>query len=441
MNQAVPTTRTEELAEESAILPRRIAGLPIAWWVNLSAGLGLGLAYSTMTGAFFGQFIPSWSEAFSLGRGEIALALTVMSVTVVFAAPMSGLLVDRFGPSVILPVSHVLMGATFAALAWIDGSTTRLYALSFLLAIVGSGTLPATYTRILLTWFDRLRGTAFGFTLAGFGVSAAIMPPVIQLVIADFGWRAAVLLTGGLMGLLGGVNAWILGSMRVHSPREIDAETGGTTRSLDEPPPMNPSDVGLRALLGYPAIYLLALAFFLLGLVTMGVTVNLPTLLIDRGLPAVQMGLVMSVFGGTFLVARPLVGFLLDRIPSQNVVIGMAAIGVAGLIGLMLGSTPGLFALIAITLAIGFGAEHDVQAFLISRIFPKSGYARVYALIYSFYAVGVAAGPPLLAFSYDHFSTYSLALACFAVMFLFAGTLLIAVARHADQLREMTSKG
>ena len=61
----------------------------------------------------------------------------------------------------------------------------------FLIPFLGAGTLPQSYSRVLIAWFARRRGIALGVSLAGFGVGAMLVPVVGQLMIEDYGWRMA----------------------------------------------------------------------------------------------------------------------------------------------------------------------------------------------------------------------------------------------------------
>jgi len=408
---------------------RRPLGIPVAWWVTLGTSFGVGLGYTAITSTFLGQFVPIWSESFSLSRARIALVLTIMSYTVAVTAVISGMLVDRFGPGRVLVWSQIALGMAFSLLITMNGSVTSLYVIGFFIAVVGSGTLPATYTRILLTWFDQKRGTAFGLTLAGFGISAAVAPPVIQWALGQFGWKPAVLGLAILISCVGGLNALWLAKTKLEGSLEIDGGCRGSGKSIDK---VDSGSILYRQLLRYPEIYVLSLAFFLLGIVTMGIVFNLPTILVDGGLSGLDMGLAMGAFGITFTVARPVVGCLLDHMATTYVTAGMLFSGLLGIISLFGESGFWFTCLGLIILALGFGAEHDIKAFVISKIFPRGGYARVYSTAYSSYVLGVGLGPPILAYSNDRLGTYDPVLWIFTAVFAVGGGFLLWVSRRAD---------
>ena len=55
---------------------------------------------------------------------------------------------------------------------------------------------------MIVRWFDRRRGLALGIALAGVGLGAALIPPLAQAVITNYGWREAYLAIGGVVLLI-----------------------------------------------------------------------------------------------------------------------------------------------------------------------------------------------------------------------------------------------
>src|ERR1700742_4439008 len=62
-----------------------------------------------------GLFIKPISQDLHLGRERIALGVTAAALTGVFAAPLIGKLLDRFGPRAVVVWSLFLFGLSFEA--------------------------------------------------------------------------------------------------------------------------------------------------------------------------------------------------------------------------------------------------------------------------------------------------------------------------------------
>ena len=87
--------------------------------------------------------------------------------------------------------SVILMGLTVASMTLLSANLWHFYMLYFLIPLLGAGTLPQSYSRVLIAWFARRRGIALGISLAGFGVGAMLVPVIAQMMIENHGWRMA----------------------------------------------------------------------------------------------------------------------------------------------------------------------------------------------------------------------------------------------------------
>ena len=114
----------------------------------------------------FGVFIEPLSEGLAAGRGEISLALTFGLVGNLFAGPVIGMLSDKYGARRLILTGVVALTIVLASFSFVQ-SLLHLYIASVLMVVLGAGTGPITYTRIIATWFDKRRGMALGLALIG----------------------------------------------------------------------------------------------------------------------------------------------------------------------------------------------------------------------------------------------------------------------------------
>lgn len=404
--------------------PRAPLGLPIAWWVALGTMFGMALGFSAVTSTIYGQFIPSLSAAFGWSRGETAFAVSFANIPLLLMAPMFGLLVDRFGAWRTLVFSQLALPLIFMSLALLQGSLTQLYISFFLITLLGAGTLPGSYTRIILAWFDTRRGLGMGIAMSGVGVSALVLPPVTQGLIALFGWRVAIAAVGGILLVAGMSNCVTLMRLRPRGPEEID---GGIALA---PPIVGIDGLSWREAIATTNFWLIAVAFIPLGVASMGLLVNLPSILSDQGWKQGNAALIFSLLGATMIAARLIGGGLLDRWPTVYVVMAIFASPVVGFLLLAYQSDSVSTALAIFLIAFGIGAEFDVMAYLISRFFGRISYGVLYGCVYAAYNVGVAIGPVWLAHQFDVSGTYQGALIVFGTLFLGSGLLITFVARR-----------
>ena len=76
-------------------------------------------------------------------------------------------------------------------LSFNNGSLTLWYLNWALLAFLGAGSLPIVWTGVLNGWFSEHRGKAIGITMAGTGLGAFLLPPIVEFFISNYGWRTA----------------------------------------------------------------------------------------------------------------------------------------------------------------------------------------------------------------------------------------------------------
>ena len=159
------------------------------WVVVAVAFITLGIGTNTRT-AFSLLFPPILAE-FGWDRGQTAAAFSVGFIVATLYSPFLGMLMDRFGPRLVIPVSATLMSIGMALATQISQPWHLHLTLGVL---VGGGTLALSYmghSLFLPHWFVRRRGLALGVAFAGVGVGSIILFPWIQHFISHTGWRNA----------------------------------------------------------------------------------------------------------------------------------------------------------------------------------------------------------------------------------------------------------
>lgn len=371
------------------------------WRIVLGAFVGLFFSIGTLVIYSFGLFVPEFVKEFGWSRGQISLALTVFNYSIVIASPLYGIAIDRFGARAAILMSTLLFAPCYLALAFIGDSLIQFYGVFALMAILGGGTLPVSYSRLIIGWFDRSRGLALGLSLVGVGVGAAVLPPFTQYVIGTFGWRsAAMVLSGGILLISLPVAALLL--------RDPD-------RQVPQVPASRSTGLGAEMMRSRPfwvlLIFSVASGIFLIGMVT-----NFVPVLIDRGVEASSAAKFASVMGVSVIVGRVGIGFLVDRIFAPRVIFCLYLAPITALIVLLNASAEFSFFFAGMAFGLSLGAEVDVIAYMVSRYFPREKFGLLYGVMFGAFTVGAANGPLLLGVMFDRDGSYDSALAILAVV-------------------------
>ena len=149
--------------------------------------LTIGLQYA------FSIFVIPFQETYGWSRAEIALGLTISVSILNVSGLFLGYFVDLYGPREMGLIGALLVGLGFGFMYY--QNTLIEYYLSYgLLVGLGSGILyMSNISAITRSGFEKV-GSALGFIIAGFGLSAGFFGPLLSYVITNYGLKQAFLM-------------------------------------------------------------------------------------------------------------------------------------------------------------------------------------------------------------------------------------------------------
>ena len=228
--------------------------------------------------------------------------------------------------------------------------------------------------------------------LAGSALGAMLLPVLAQAVITHLGWRAAYLTLGLLAFAVGFplTAAFVRERPRVQQGDDVSQEHG-------EP---------VSKALSTPAFWIIAATVCLYAISVNGAIAHLSALLTDRGVSAAGAAWSVSIIGATSLVGRLLTGLFLDRFFGPRVSQVMLLMTVLGIVLLSVASslTAGLVA--AGFIGFSMGSEGDITPYLLGRYYGLKRFSTLYALTWTAYAIGGAAGPIFVGRVFDTLGSY-----------------------------------
>jgi MFS family permease len=362
--------------------------------------VGSTFSYTTVAALSFGIFIVPLSQAFGWGRGDISVTFAIMSFIVAMLAPLCGTLADRWGVRRVLFPSIVGFSLAVASLALMTQSLVHLYIAYAMVAVLGVGTTPPLYTRVIVQWFTRRRGLALGIGLSGLGIGQMLVLPLAERVIVTYGWQAAYVCLGAVTLAISLPVSWLW----LHEPSQ---PIQPTINSIDETVDSSTSDISFKSALRGVLFWQLALGFLGVGICTSGMMAHLVPILRDRHVSPSEISLALGGMGVGFLVGRIASGALLDHFPARLVVTGCLLAGVFG-IGLILLGTGGLFFTVLATILLSFavGAELDYMAFLVRQYYGIRNYGAIYGLMFGILVIGSGSGPVIMGYGHQYSGDY-----------------------------------
>jgi MFS family permease len=302
-----------------------------------------------------------------------------------------------------------MLGLVIASAYALTANLWHFYAIWLGVALLGAGTSPLSYSRLIVKWFHRRLGLALGIGLAGVGIGSAILPQVVQGITAAYSWREGYLGLGAIVLFL---SFPILYVFVRDDPQEMGLERDGDTAAEHTALAGRVGASGFTILEStrQTSFWLMIGLFSLVGLITSAIIAHLIPLMIDRGASPGQAAAAQSMLGVSLIFGRVFAGYLMDRFFAPRVAIAFLLGPIVGL-SLLASGAAGLPAFVAsILVGLATGAEFDVMSYLTSRYFGLRSFGKIYGYFFAVFQLGAASGPILMGYTYDMSGEYTGAL-------------------------------
>ena len=152
-------------------------------WYIVAASIGLNLYLTLAFGLGFNVFFLPMLQEFGWSRALTSGAFSLRAVESGLLAPVVGVLVDRWGPRVVILLGVIIGGAGMIMLGFIDSVFT--FYIAFLIASFGmsGASHGVTWVAAVANWFRRMRGRALGIAMLGpvLGGPSLVIIAVLEL--------------------------------------------------------------------------------------------------------------------------------------------------------------------------------------------------------------------------------------------------------------------
>ena len=388
------------------------------WRVVLAAGLGVMAGFGSLFVYTFSVFVKPLAADFGWSRGAISGGFAIAAVTLGLVSPLLGQWIDRMGPRRIILICMTVYACAIASLSLLHFGLWQFYVTCFVLGVVGNGAAHLAYSRSISTWFHRRLGMALSFVMAGAGLGSMLLPVFAQSIISRSGWRAAYASLGGLALLLGLPLSW-------RYIREREAIGHAST-------PVPHSGMTWQQGLGSFNFWIITAILFVSSISMNGAVTHLSALLTDQGLTAANAALCASILGGSSLLGRIVVGWLLDRFFGPRVALVINLITALGIFLLARANSFPAGCLAAALIGIGAGGEAAITPYLLTRYFGLRAFSTLYGLTWTFYAAAGAIGPVILGRAFDATGSYASLLVLLAAALGLAAATNLLLPRYSD---------
>ncbi|MCY9077253.1 MFS transporter [Bacillus inaquosorum] len=378
----------------------------------------------------FGAFVEPWERQFSMDRGTISLISTLSFIVYGISQPVIGRLVDKWGARAVLSWSALLTGVSifltyFVTSPW---QLFLLYGLGVSLGVGGASNVAASV--LVVNWFSKKRGLAFGIMEAGFGAGQMLLVPGSLMLIHWFSWKLTVV----VLGLLLMVIVFPAGLLMLrNNPSEKNAEPiGGLAEAEKETAPKTTA-LSVTGMFHMRQFWFLILPFLICGFTTVGLMdTHLIPFSHDHGFSTTVTSAAVSLLAGFNIAGILLSGIVADRWSSRKILCFLYAVRALSIVILIYSHEPYLLLAFAILFGLVDFATVAPTQMLATQYFQNYSIGLMIGWLSLAHQIGSALGAYVPGVIYTVTGEYTLA------FYLSIGMLVLASVMNA-MLREPAS--
>jgi sugar phosphate permease len=336
-------------------------------------------------------FIHPLEMEFGWSRAAIAFGISINLFLYGLAAPISGWLLDRYGPRYVMLGSLGFMAVGVGLTTVMQEYWHLVFLWGVVIGLAAGGTASVLSATVANRWFVAHRGLVLGILNSANSTGQLIFLPLMMTIIVTVGWRGgSVLLLVVALALMP-----VVALLMRDDPADVGLVPYGSAQTYDPARPLGSSGeserVPLRHALRSSTFWLLAGSYFVCGGTANGlVGTHLIPHSIDRGIPEVAAAATVGVMGGLNFVGTTLSGWMIDRVsPKKWLALVYALRGLSLFILPFVNDFSGLF-VFAVIYGLDWFATVAPTIAITSDTFGKRSVGSIYGWIFLSHQLGAA---------------------------------------------------
>lgn len=404
-------------------------GIYYGWWVLLTCVVGLSVGPAQFAFGSLGLFMLPMQEEFSWGRADISLSLTIFTTCLIFAMPVAGNLVDKYGSKIIILPALLVLGLSLASIPVFVENLWQLYLIFFVIGTLGAASNSMAFMLTISNWFDRKRGLAIGLAMAGSGLGYTYVPPLVEFVNSEYGWRYGYYVLAAIVLFIA---IPLIAVLYRNKPSDLGLQVDGNAETESQNSEIDKVGDNRREAIRRPYFWQMFAIFTLLSFCLYGMMPHFVPMLEDRGIESNIAARAYAFLGITIMFARVIIGYLLDKFFAPYVACAAFMTSAFGVGILATGSSLNQAYVAAILIGFSIGAEVDLLAYIVSRYFGLKHFGEIFGLLFATMMIGVSLGPYTFGLCFDTLGNYKLILMLSCGMVIIASILTALLPAYPD---------
>ena len=369
-------------------------------------------------------FLPALRQNFGGSAAMTSAVFSASGIVSGLASPIIGRLLDRIGPRYMFPIAGtvILIGwwaSSFASQMW------QLFIFYSFIATLGHTTIGSfSGTAVLAPWFPRSKGVMLGLADSGNPAGQAVVTPLAQYIITNFGLRAGFQVVGIVFFFMTAPLNFLLQRKPPQFGLDMDvANSPNPNHSHGEPTGMaiEESEEGSIAesdnreafnAINEPAVWLLLLSRSAASVSHQMTHLHILAFFVLAGYGEMQAAGALGFAGLVGIVARPCFGVMSDKMGREIVfTIAMGMTFLAIVVVILFTGGANFWALLSFVVLSGLsdGLSGLILGAKAADIYRPNVLGRVMGMVDVGRGIGWATGGIFTGMMFDLYGDYTLA--------------------------------
>ena len=359
------------------------------------------------------------------------------------ASTVAGMLFSLFAAKVVTKGNTrmwMFIGGTVAALAMLAHSYItslwHLYITFFIVNFALSATTYVPINYIIWRWFVDKKALVTSIVFTGSGLGGVLFSDLASGIIADMGWRTGFRVTAIIVFATAVIVLLFIRKapedVGLEPYRKAEAVAAGTAGG--KAPGAGWAGLSRGEAVKTSSFWFYAISLICCGIVAAGVATQIPTYLTEN---SIDYAPVFAVFSGVGIVAKLIIGPIIDKVGLSKGTILTAVLGIAALIFLVMVPSLGVTSSYIAMIIFPFGGAITSLAppLLTGMCFGQRDFGGIYGLGNTFFMAGCMVGPMMTSALRDTFGSYQSAWFVCMVAFALISICAILAVTSAKKLR------
>lgn len=338
--------------------------------------------------AAFSVFVKPLCEATGATSAQVTLTLTIYQFFMSLFGIISGKVVDKFGPKMLMYIGGFVFGTGWLLTSFAS-SLPMLYLTYGFLAGAGNGLLYNPSINTALRWYPEKKGTMSGILLGAASLGPLVLAKAGALLCQQYGTKGLIYIGIAYFALVCLVGWKMTAPEKGWTPEGFKAQESsvGTSAAKDYTPKEMTSTVTFWIMLALFSISCTA-GIMLIGSLSAIAQVQL-------GMTAVAAANMVVINCLSNLGGRLIIGKLCDKLGETKTLALVLVLTIVGLLGLKSATSLGMFVAFLIILGASFGGVLVVYPPLTSKTFGMKNSGINYGIMFFGYSIGALLGPQI----------------------------------------------